>query len=483
MSIEIKDLENIDKKEINISDLSSNEIEMIELNGLINIPLIKGDKGDKGDTGKDGYTPIKGIDYFDGQNGINGENGKDGADGQNGYTPIKGEDYFTEEEIQEIKSNILDQVNQFSVLVVEELPTEDIDDHTIYFVPKTKAEQDDVYDEYIYINNGWEHIGTTEVDLSSYYKKDEIDTKLSEVEGNEVYIGQSEEAPSSAKIIVEEKDLKESSTLSKSEVYIGADEPSCGEKVWFRKGKNLFNGILSKGGINSVDGTNNDSLSSIRSNYIKVNGNTIYTLSSVDNYNNYIIFYNKNYEYISYYGKENSINTFTTPANCSYIRFVTYSSLNVTDITSKFQLDQNSKVREYEDYIEPQIYVRNSNGVYEEFIKMHEEIYSTDERIIGKWTDGKDLYEKVIYVKTNTTSKNGDWINTESEIIDNKADLCLVKYAYVNSSGNREAIPYYNNAGYGIKAFTREKKVVIAHNTTDFNSLIIPIIVNYTKTD
>ena len=143
MSIEIKDLENIDKTEINISDLSSNEIEMIKLNGLINIPLIKGDKGD---TGKDGYTPIKGIDYFDGQNGINGEDGKDGTDGQDGYTPIKGKDYFTEEEIQEIKSNILDQVNQFSVLVVEELPTEDIDEHTIYFVPKTKAEQNDVYD-------------------------------------------------------------------------------------------------------------------------------------------------------------------------------------------------------------------------------------------------------------------------------------------------------------------------------------------------
>jgi hypothetical protein len=32
--------------------------------------------------GKDGYTPIKGIDYFDGQNG------------KDGYTPVKGVDYF-----------------------------------------------------------------------------------------------------------------------------------------------------------------------------------------------------------------------------------------------------------------------------------------------------------------------------------------------------------------------------------------------------
>lgn len=176
------------------------------------------------------------------------ENGFEGTEeewlaslkGEEGYTPQKGTDYFTSEEIQEIKSNILDQVNQFSILVVSELPTENIDDHTIYFVPKTKAEQDDVYDEYIYINNGWEHIGTTEVDLSSYYKKDEIDAKLSEVEGNEVYIGKAEEAPETAKIIVEEEDLEEGAGLSKSEVYVGPEEPSCGEKMWFRKGKNLL---------------------------------------------------------------------------------------------------------------------------------------------------------------------------------------------------------------------------------------------------
>lgn len=40
----------------------------------------------------DGYTPVKGIDYFDGQDG---QPGKDGADG---HTPVKGVDYFTEAE-------------------------------------------------------------------------------------------------------------------------------------------------------------------------------------------------------------------------------------------------------------------------------------------------------------------------------------------------------------------------------------------------
>lgn len=276
---------------VTIGDLENNEIESIHIEGITNIPLIKGEQGEKGDKGDKGETNnIKIGTVETGEKAsatLEGESpnqilnlvlpkGDKGEQGEPGIKPVKGIDYFTEEEIQEIKSNILDQVNQFSVLVVEELPTDNIDEHTIYFVPKTKTEQNDVYDEFIYINNGWEHIGTTEVDLSSYYKKDEIDTKLEAVEGNEVFVGNEEEAPSSAKIIVEEEDFEEGSTLSKAEVYVGAEEPTTGEKVWFKN-------------------------------------------------------------------------------------------------------DDNS------------IYVRN-NGVYEEFIKKSEEVYSTEEQRIGTWIDGKPLY-------------------------------------------------------------------------------------------
>lgn len=53
----------------------------------------QGIQGEKGADGKDGYTPVKGIDYFDGKdgvdgiNGIDGKNGTNGVDGQDGYSP------------------------------------------------------------------------------------------------------------------------------------------------------------------------------------------------------------------------------------------------------------------------------------------------------------------------------------------------------------------------------------------------------------
>lgn len=164
-----------------------------------------------------------------------------------------------------------------------------------------------------YIWNGKEWIIYSDImELDNYYNKEEINQKIEniqalpvggtkgqvltkqsetdgdanweDIEANEVYIGKAEEAPETAKIIIEEDDFVEDSTLGKAEVYVGAEEPTAGEKVWFNKNKNS-------------------------------------------------------------------------------------------------------------------IYVRNSNGVYEEFIKKSEEVYSSEETVIGTWL-GKPLYRKTINVGT-----------------------------------------------------------------------------------
>lgn len=86
-------------------------VEEIENGHKITITDIDGTKtidvlnGTNGIDGKDGYTPVKGVDYFDGEPGADGKDGSPGADG---YTPQKGVDYWTTEDIQ---SMVADAVN------------------------------------------------------------------------------------------------------------------------------------------------------------------------------------------------------------------------------------------------------------------------------------------------------------------------------------------------------------------------------------
>lgn len=65
-------------------------------------------------------------------------------------------------------------VTSFNVEIISSFPTGDnIDTHTIYFKSKT-GETGNVYDEYMYIGNAWELIGSTSIDLSDYLQKTDI---------------------------------------------------------------------------------------------------------------------------------------------------------------------------------------------------------------------------------------------------------------------------------------------------------------------
>ena len=84
----------------------------------------------------------------------------------------------SKEEIEHIEDEIehLKEVG-FHPLKVDELPTEDIKDYILYLVPSDIPGEDNLCYEYLYINNAWEMVGTTSVDLSNYYTKDEVDDR------------------------------------------------------------------------------------------------------------------------------------------------------------------------------------------------------------------------------------------------------------------------------------------------------------------
>lgn len=58
--------------------------------------------------------------------------------------------------------------------IVDELPTTNISSQKIYMVPSQKPGDQNIYDEYFYVNGQWEHIGTTEINLENYVTFDSV---------------------------------------------------------------------------------------------------------------------------------------------------------------------------------------------------------------------------------------------------------------------------------------------------------------------
>lgn len=190
------------------------------------------------------------------------------------------------------------------------------------------------------------------------------------------------------------------SMKEKDELIVSATEPTGDnrEKVWIQKGKNLFNAETDIESRNAyryyADGILSP-LEDYNSIKIRVEPSTTYVASSnfISGHMSNLCFFDESMKFISGNEFNNDNNrAFTTPSNCRYITIAVHNTY------IWFQLEQGTVATEYEAYIEPKIYVKNDNGMYEKFISKDDtlEVYSTNERIVGKWTDEKPVYRKVI---------------------------------------------------------------------------------------
>lgn len=104
------------------------------------------------------------------------KDGKDGAKGEKGDKGDKGD-----------KGEAGEVAIEFTV--VDVLP-ENGSNGVMYLVRKGTRSTQDIYDEYMWIDDAWEHIGSTEVNLNDYYTKSEVDERVKEVYStNETVIG------------------------------------------------------------------------------------------------------------------------------------------------------------------------------------------------------------------------------------------------------------------------------------------------------
>lgn len=235
---EITDLSNTDINKISIDDLESTSIEQFEIDKLINIPLIKGLSayqiailnGFVG-TEQQWLDSLK-VEFQASANAfleeakVNEEeriskevhrqeketirianedlrNEHESQRTQNETERISNEDtrikneelrqiayeniknglvnYYTKSETysQEEINQMVSAIPKFAIEVVDVLPTESISTTTIYLLI-TGEESQNLYTEYIYVNNIWEKLGTQELDLTDYYNKTEVDSLLNQ---------------------------------------------------------------------------------------------------------------------------------------------------------------------------------------------------------------------------------------------------------------------------------------------------------------
>lgn len=315
-------------------------------------------------------------------------------------------------------------------------------------------------------------VGGTKGQVLTKQSETNGDANWEDIEANEVFVGNEEEAPETAKIIVEEDDFVEGSTLSKAEVYVGAEEPSYGEKVWFRKGKNILQNkaesVTSSGvtcsnnldGSISISGTNTSQIaycigikkidvSNIKKGIYTISFKNDTAISSVGIRLRKCSSTGKTEIYIT------TLNTVNKSGELDLLSLIDNETLYIElDVILYNTINYNVKIypqiqagkeTPYETYIEPQIFVRNSNGVYEEFAKKSEEVYSTEEVKIGTWIDGKPLYRKVVNAQfgtvvqgTETTVevnlKNVDFILVDKYWLDRKTASSTINQGYVTDA-------------------------------------------------
>jgi hypothetical protein len=84
----------------------------------------------------------------------------------------------------------IEAVGSFHVSVVSTLPEEG-ESSVIYFVPEENSGENQQYIEYIWMDDAgyFESIGVSNTDLTNYYNKSEIDTKISNITNGTVAVG------------------------------------------------------------------------------------------------------------------------------------------------------------------------------------------------------------------------------------------------------------------------------------------------------
>ena len=264
--------------------------------------------------------------------------------------------------------------------------------------------------------------------------------------------------------------------------------------MWFRKGKNYLDisrlttrttyGITftpTATGI-KITGTARDTYAYGGSVGIDLKKGKTYTLYGSNAGNTLKLELKKGTTIITTIKTSNNKITFTPNDDINLVTFILEGIVKGTAYNyeiSNLQIEQGSSATTYNAYVEPNIYIKNSNELYDNFNIKNEEVYSTEEQKIGTWIDGKPLYRKVISsTLPKVTTENVEAKKTVS--IDADIGTGFIETAYCNKDNQMLPMPFIFTGGQVIKSYIDLNGTIILSSNT--NDQPVTIIVCYTKT-
>lgn len=290
-------------------------------------------------------------------------------------------------------------------------------------------------------------------------------------------------------------------TLLGDSIVVSATEPTGNNrrKVWFRKGNNYLDisrlttrttyGITftpTATGI-KITGTAEDTYAYGGSVGIDLKKGKTYTLYGSNAGNTLKLELKKGTTIITSIKTSNNKITFTPNDDINLVTFVLEGIVKGTAYNyeiSNLQIEQGSSATTYNAYVEPNIYIKNSNELYDNFNIKNKEEYSFTEQVIGTWIDGKPLYRKIISSTLPKVTTDGTNVASTVPINANIDFGYIEKAFYTDIYSGRITLPWITGSGRVIRAYldVPGQQIALLSNTVDVNERPVTIIVCYTKT-
>ena len=196
---------------------------------------------------------------------------------------------------------------------------------------------------------------------------------------------------------------------NKDGIIVSSTEPTTDRrKVWFQKGKNLFDGQYNTGYGYSQETGKRIVLANIYSNKNLIaipSGATKVCLSKNGiGISVRIFFYDEDENFITSTAVFENPYVVNIAENARYCNFQTATSNADNDFTNiqfEFGTDVTIIPTEYENYVVPKVFIKNNEGLYEEFMKKEQEqinIITGVEYATNEYIDGNRVYRKRMFL-------------------------------------------------------------------------------------